>query len=1595
MQKELDKLKEKFQEQQKANAEALAEERQARKKAEAEAAVTNEKKKQQEAEAATQAAQKGTNKLIQDSISLLNKQTVYFKKNPVVYNSNILDANRWKYQLNNIINGKITNPDEAADIISKYRQWFDGMKTSAVEAGITGATAIDKIKHAITKFGSWNIMTFAITKLKRGLVDIVKNVKELDAAMTELQKVTDETSTRYERFVKDAAASAKQLGTTLVGIVNATSTFARLGYNIDDASEYAKIATVYKNVGDSIESIDDAASSLVSTMKAFKLESISDAWGIIDLFNEVGNSFATTSGDIGEAMKRSASALYEAGNTIEQSVGLYTAAQTIVQDADIVGTALKTLSMRLRGTKTDLEAAGLDVDGLASSTSSLRGEILALANVDIMKSATEFKSTYEMLQDLSKVWDKLEETSRARVLELVAGKRMASTVAAIINNFDIAEEVAGLNYSGSALKENEKYLESINGRIDVLKASYEELSQTVLDSGLVKAFVDIGNAVVNAFNWLFSAEISSDSPIGKLGNISKSVYEIKDSITSLIPSLDHVSKIKLWGILPTIIPAITAISNVLSKGNDNGYVQVKREGTSLRLAGTDRWANEKEALSEKDYLDFLGLGDYTKAEKYLKKNKDKFDGLFKDILTWKDKIDEDGNKVVDEKTGEVVKEFSPLFKTDPQKYQEKIKQFGAYADAADQIAHSTEQAAEATDMMGEAVVRDTFKYKAFTVAAKAANVALSTLKSLAISFAIQLAINAVVAFVDELKNGMSNAVERVSDAKSALESVDEKISDTTKELEETQSRIKDIQGLGKLSITDASDLRNLQLSNAQLLVQLSLLEKEKELKEAELNAGKNAVWNRFQNSRRDGYYTSQGGQEKLTQEEYVNYMRDQLPKQYERIAALNQLASQRDLTAAEKGELNLLQSGIEKAQTNLLEIAENLKDIDSESSNAVIAMIAWLTSDGKTQLELFNTYAGSVSEGVQKSLLDMASAGTLTEESLKRVVPEQTLEAMVALCGSIENVIYQYETMANSGADVTGSLYAQARELEFINEDIDSLQSSYKTLVAAISEYNANGYMTVDTLQSFLSLSDDYIDQLSLENGQLVLNRDAIISLTNARLDEMLARKWDDTVSRIDTIIKEKDATEETTEAIDSKTIAVSEMTDELLRNYVVTQLGLKSEEEINAEIRAAINSFNVYKAVIDSARRGTDRYTDATLGAAGATKSLVDAVDEKYKAIIDKEKARINAAKEVLEDRKKDLQDELNALEDTYEAEDKLLELEKAKDRYEAAKANKNVRLYTADKGWQWVSDPQELEDAKNNLDELHKEMERDEAKKAIQDQIDAIDDLIEKCDEALDILGQDWDDYVEHLNLIAEMQGLTMQELGDQVEGFAKRAISWIRQYAAELAAAQAQAAAGLPTPGGNYPSDTTTSNNPSTGSDDYAKRRNEAARKQDEARKEQERKQERKQKALDKNDADYASHKIDSRTYYTTKGNILKGYYATGAKYVPSSGVYNVDDGIGRELIVRRGRFAGLEVGDGVVPADLTARLFSLARSPEQYIMPKVNSLLATLSANLIEKQPQAQQLSQQPIYINEVHVSGVNNMDEFLDELTKTVNRKRKV
>lgn len=353
------------------------------------------------------------------------------------------------------------------------------------------------------KFTTWLSISQAIMFIIRSIKQMVSSVKELDTAMTELRKVTDETEQTYRRFLEDATTRAKALGATLSDTVNATADFARLGYTIDEAANLADAALVYKNVGDGIEEIGDAAESLISTMQAFGI-SAEQAMGIVDRFNEVGNNFAISSKGVGDALMRSASALASANNSLNESIALITAANTTVQDADVVGTTMKTVSMYLRAAKTEAEEAGESTEGMASSVSELRSEILALTGnkVDIQIDENTFKSTYQIMKELAAVWSELTDVSQANILEMVGGKRNSNVVSALLTNFELAEDVlaTAADSAGSALAENEKYLDSIEGKLSIFKATFEEFSENLISSELVKIFVELGTAVLNVLN---------------------------------------------------------------------------------------------------------------------------------------------------------------------------------------------------------------------------------------------------------------------------------------------------------------------------------------------------------------------------------------------------------------------------------------------------------------------------------------------------------------------------------------------------------------------------------------------------------------------------------------------------------------------------------------------------------------------------------------------------------------------------------------------------------------------------------------------------------------------------------------------------------------------------------------------------------------------------------------------------------------------------------------------------------------------------------------------------------------------------------------
>jgi hypothetical protein len=176
-----------------------------------------------------------------------------------------------------------------ADLEMKYNETTGALYAyqKAERESLTGMPAfLNGFKKKFNSIMQYLTMTMSIHQVLAQLRRGVQYIKEIDLALTELRKVTDETEETYDKFLRTAAKTGERLGATISAVTEATATFAKLGYTMSQATEMAEAAIVYKNVGDNIASTEDAADSIISTMKGFGLEA-TESMAIIDKFNEV------------------------------------------------------------------------------------------------------------------------------------------------------------------------------------------------------------------------------------------------------------------------------------------------------------------------------------------------------------------------------------------------------------------------------------------------------------------------------------------------------------------------------------------------------------------------------------------------------------------------------------------------------------------------------------------------------------------------------------------------------------------------------------------------------------------------------------------------------------------------------------------------------------------------------------------------------------------------------------------------------------------------------------------------------------------------------------------------------------------------------------------------------------------------------------------------------------------------------------------------------------------------------------------------------------------------------------------------------------
>lgn len=559
-----------------------------------------------------------------------------------------------------------------------------------------------------------------------------------------------------------------------------------------EAGELAKNTSILMNVSE-FEDVNQATETLISALQAFKEEGQDVgifSMEIIDKYNEVGNNYAISTSDLAESLTRSSAALVAANNSLEQSIAMTAAANTTIQDPESVGNALKTVSMRIRGVKTELEEAGEDTEGMVTNTAKLQEKIMALTNIDgsggvnILTRTGEFKSTYDILLEISKVWDKMGDVDQAALLELVAGKTRGSVVAALFQNGDVLENAyaSATDASGSAMRELENHLDSIQGRVDLFNNAVQTMWMNFINADVAKFIVDIGTGLIKAVD---TVGLLNTAIVGLVAGL-KIKHELKKNDVDLLGFIFDVAPEKIKN-APVLQNFVTTVKTEFAKAM-GGSVKVNSFDI---LAELENFDDANNVLG--DLTNIFGDGDVTKDQ--AKKILDSFDDI-------------------SDATKDAILS-SNLF---------AASQTGAAAGTNTLTAYLT-------------------KAKAAAIAFGKGLMSFATAHPVIAGLTIAvIALGTAFGIYKKFGPTHENYIKKLEEETESLKNIQSNLQSVNKELETTKNRIEELQSKGTLSFVEEEELNRLKEQTAELERQEEiLLSQEKRARKKQIESALNAA----------------------------------------------------------------------------------------------------------------------------------------------------------------------------------------------------------------------------------------------------------------------------------------------------------------------------------------------------------------------------------------------------------------------------------------------------------------------------------------------------------------------------------------------------------------------------------------------------------------------------------------------------------------------------------------------------------------------------------------------------------------------------------
>lgn len=382
---------------------------------------------------------------------------------------------------------------------ANYDKVFANLKSRISAEGLSGNSWFGELKRAtgqIAQFaGVYGMLQNTVMQIP---YKAITAVKDYDAAMTNMQMATGISNTQAQELMNTYSDMGKQLKVTGVDVATSATEWMKQGKTIEESNKLAQDSIVLSKIGNL--SSDDATRTITAAMKSYDLNE-SQVMDFVDQISAIDMASATDVGGLADAFNEVAANANQAGISTKQLLS-YAAVigETTQEGMSSVGTSLNAIFSRMGNIKLsrlkDYQNGGEDLSNVETV---LRGVGISLRDTD-----EEFRNFGDVLDETAGRWSEFGTVQQRAVAQAFSGTNHMNDFMVLMQQYSKAQEYMQIadDASGTSMEKYSAYTDSLEGKLEGLKSTFESLSSTVLDSDALKGFVSGGTEVLGLIDKL-------------------------------------------------------------------------------------------------------------------------------------------------------------------------------------------------------------------------------------------------------------------------------------------------------------------------------------------------------------------------------------------------------------------------------------------------------------------------------------------------------------------------------------------------------------------------------------------------------------------------------------------------------------------------------------------------------------------------------------------------------------------------------------------------------------------------------------------------------------------------------------------------------------------------------------------------------------------------------------------------------------------------------------------------------------------------------------------------------------------------------------